>query len=182
MHILFAAKRTTWMPLVSFSEVSWKHAGLAGKWNCQLALASSCFPLPVSYSVLTSLLGHSPQNTHSVWLGSTRHAWLSGHRLSTVYFFFVALSWHKFGRSSRWESGRREAVGRCGACDACLTSKIGGYFRTEGTSGLYGLIKRGARTLWMLTLMRIDPPQPSNPCCVYTRKHFCVPNPRKCLP
>lgn len=75
-------------------------------------------------------------------------------------------------------------MGRCEACDACLTSKIGGVVAREGTSGLHGLIKRGARTLWMLTLMSIDPPphQPSDPGCVYTRKHFCVPNPGKCLP
>lgn len=49
-------------------------------------------------------------------------------------------------------------MGRCEACDACLTSKIGGgFFAKEGTSGLYGLVKRGARTLWILTLMRTTP-------------------------
>lgn len=52
-------------------------------------------------------------------------------------------------------------MGRCEACDACLTSKIGGvFFAKEGTSGLYGLVKRGARTLWILTLMRTTPTPP----------------------
>lgn len=47
---------------------------------------------------------------------------------------------------------------------ACLTSKVKGFFlATEGTSGLYGLIKRGARTLWILTLMRTTSPQTPSP-------------------
>lgn len=55
-------------------------------------------------------------------------------------------------------------MGRCEACDACLTSKIGWvffFFAKEDTSGLYGLIKRGAHTLWILTLMRTLHPTPT---------------------
>lgn len=95
-------------------------------------------------------------------LGSTRPAWPSAVPLC------IFCSMPSVDTSSAVKDGGKVDGGNWWAdvrpAMRVSHQRLVGFFATEGTSGLHGLIKRGAHTLWMLTLMSIDPPNaPTNP-------------------